>query len=593
MLPTMNQINDIKKYLIDIFQFCRPSTKYTPVEWVEKFINFKHDPTASRERFDFSLSPYLIDPLNEWDFDNIREVVICSPEQMGKSSLWQLGLLYSMIYKPCLSLVIYPSDDKAEKTNELKLKPLMKSIPELAAELKLPRSTRKDCFNFKRCISYFMGAGSRVSSYPAKIRCVDEIDEFIEHEGQTTRLSDVRKRARSFAESMLYIVCTPTGSKKPIWSEYERGSRGRWYLRCLNCNNLTIRSSDIHHLQWELGDNDQLKPDSIRLICPICKHEHLETDKREMNLRGKYKHEFPDLIHVKSSYQWGALAGQTESFAWHRIAEAQMLAGKSGDVADQIYFDNSIRGLPFKPRINLDASLEKMKRKIIHDIPFDKLEGIIYAGDTQDDDIYYLILGIDINSNVYVLRADVEKKLENIKNIVDNGFNDLPILYGIQDEGGHRTLEIRNWVQTIPNFYTYKGNNRIINRIERSNNEKKLLLMREINFRTDTLYYIHNSVQLDNNNLYFCDGLSDYFYNQILAYRADNAKKNGNELENWTTNGRPDHYFDCLKMGYGMFEYMKKSNISTWFKNQAQWIKNKKKMVYHKKSANFATSWKQ
>ena len=56
------------------------------IPWSEKNINFSNDISAQRNFLDFSLYPYQIDILKQWeDLNHRKEVVICSPEQMRKN----------------------------------------------------------------------------------------------------------------------------------------------------------------------------------------------------------------------------------------------------------------------------------------------------------------------------------------------------------------------------------------------------------------------------------------------------------------------------------------------------------------------------
>lgn len=550
-----------------------------PSEWAEKNISFEYDVSANFERFDLSLTPYLKDPLDTWNFANtIREVTVVSPEQMGKSLSWIIGLLYTFIYNPCLSLIVYPSDDLGIKINKEKLEPLIRAIPRLAVELEQPRSQKKDCYHFSNLKCYFSGAGSRVTSQSAKIRIADEIDDWIQHEGQVTNLQDIRKRARSFKESMLFKVCSPTTKSGLIWKEFKNGSQGHWHLRCKACGKLSMRSCDIYNMQWNIDEHNRIVEDSIRLICPICKHEHIEEDKRQINISGAYVHKDTSLLNTYPTFQWGALACTWGGLmSWVNIAKAQMDAGKSGSYQEQAYFDNSIRGLPFIPREVDDNSLNSLKQHIWQDeIPWDTVEGIFYAGDTQDDKIYYVIAAVDHKSNIYILEANTEPILEKIREKIEMpiNVNGQKILGAIQDEGGHRSLEIQAFSKTIANLWTYKGYNRIAKRIERSQaqDRKNLLLVKEEIFRPETLYYIHSQTKKDNNYLFFSKNLPDEFYEHLLSYKQDNTKKNGDSYENWTHNGRKHDYFDCLKMLYAIIEYYKINYRGLWYKNKAEWI---------------------
>ena len=59
------------------------------IPWAEKNINFSNDISAQRNFLDFSLYPYQIDILKQWeDLNHRKEIVVCSPEQMGKTNLF-------------------------------------------------------------------------------------------------------------------------------------------------------------------------------------------------------------------------------------------------------------------------------------------------------------------------------------------------------------------------------------------------------------------------------------------------------------------------------------------------------------------------
>lgn len=71
-----NLIKEIRKFFyIQAFEQIIP--------WAEKNINFSNDISAQRNFLDFSLYPYQIEPLTQWeDLQHIKEVVVVAPEQM-------------------------------------------------------------------------------------------------------------------------------------------------------------------------------------------------------------------------------------------------------------------------------------------------------------------------------------------------------------------------------------------------------------------------------------------------------------------------------------------------------------------------------
>ena len=69
------------------------------ISWAEENIDFSGDVSAERSRVDFSLSPFLIEPLRAWEFSGrIREVAVCGIEQHGKTLIEVIGVLYNFIF---------------------------------------------------------------------------------------------------------------------------------------------------------------------------------------------------------------------------------------------------------------------------------------------------------------------------------------------------------------------------------------------------------------------------------------------------------------------------------------------------------------
>ena len=213
--------------------------------------------------------------------------------------------------------------------NETKVKPLMSHIPGLKEELQKPRAVRQDRYNFSNLKSYFQGAGSKIVSKSCKIVIGDEVDQWPAE--FPSNLRDLEKRTRSYNASMTFIVCSPTTQQGQIYQDFLKGSQGYYTLRCKECGCLTMRSCDIHNLQWEAIYNEELKTYIVkkgteRLICPKCKHE---------------------LQKERPSYQIGALASQLPALSWSEIAQAALEAGKTADVSIQQNFDSSWRRFAF------------------------------------------------------------------------------------------------------------------------------------------------------------------------------------------------------------------------------------------------------
>jgi hypothetical protein len=71
------------------------------IEWAEKYINFGDDVSAQRNALDFSTYPYQIDILKSFeDLIHIKKIVVCAPEQCGKSLIEIIAMLWWMKFCP-------------------------------------------------------------------------------------------------------------------------------------------------------------------------------------------------------------------------------------------------------------------------------------------------------------------------------------------------------------------------------------------------------------------------------------------------------------------------------------------------------------
>lgn len=525
----------------------------SPVEFAQS-LSFAHDVSARQDKIDLSLTPYLTPILESCDFKGKGhvEITIMAPEQTGKSLTWQVATLWSFVHAPCLSLIIYPSDDKAAEVNRGKLQPLMRSVPVLNAELDLPKTKARNRYNFSSFISYFQGAGERISAHPAQVRIADELDDWIENEGRADKLEDLRKRGRTFNDALLLKVSSPRSSDSAISAEFERSSKGYWYLRCQKCNELSIRSCDIHCLQFESverGDDWAVVPGSERLKCPNCGHEHTEDSKREMNLQGAFIHEVPERTN-NLGFQWGALASQWASLSWGEIASAQLRAGKTARVQEQIYFDNSIRGLPFRPRRRRDEESQLTRR--CNPLP-EGVELTLFAGaDVQDESIWYCVRGMDAKGNSWPVKHGQLKSLDELAEATAEVRN------GIIDTMGHRTKEVTEWLKHNQKWIGYKGTPyQTVKPWQQSKESKRLILASAKYYQEQLLYYAYSAEPSEKGNWYILPDMSPEYLVQFCSMKPDKKTRDGNMYRNWKGDGN-DHLFDCEKMILVLFEMWEK-----------------------------------
>lgn len=71
------------------------------IEWAEKYIDFSDDVSSQRSALDFSAYPYQVEILKAFeDLVHIKKVVVCAPQQCGKSLIEIIAMLWWMKYCP-------------------------------------------------------------------------------------------------------------------------------------------------------------------------------------------------------------------------------------------------------------------------------------------------------------------------------------------------------------------------------------------------------------------------------------------------------------------------------------------------------------
>lgn len=558
------------------------------ISWCQQNINLSDDISSQRNKLDFEQYPYQVPILKEWmnQKKKIKTIVVVAIEQVGKTSMFIDGLLWNMIHQPCQSLIVYPNDQLAVATNKTKFLPLMKHIPVLKQELDKPNSFKSDCYKFSNLISYYSGAGSKIVSKSCKIVIGDQIDAWPTI-NSIDNVSDLKKRTRSYDSSICFLISSPSVESGRIWKNFLKGSQGYWHLRCKGCGELTMRSCDIHNLQFQSDLNQQLnerivRPQTIKLICPVCGHEHTEADKKWMNINGGYVHLIPERLDTAPSFQIGALASQLASLSWQNIANAQLEAGKRADIDAQITFDNSYRGLPYHRRQIVKEDLDRLKdheyRNSQEQLKKEDIQFIFITSDTMQTYYRYGVFASDVHDNIHVLEIGQLKYLsltpddrmhidetakqeahtlglkfepvQTMEDIIQKQYYGFKPIVAVQDARGHHTKQIQDFVNTHPNVCGWYGTKLQNVRYKSSDNLRRSFLVSHMHYKVQTIFYLYTQKNRTAQYLFFYQDMQQKYLDQIAAMKPDPNTKFGNRPQNWTVQNRADHAFDCIKMAF-------------------------------------------
>ena len=545
------------------------------IPFVLEDIDLSDDVSSPRDKVDLEHYPYLVDPIKSCAIEEgvRKEVVIAFPEQMGKTLASMAAITYNAVYNSLQVIVAYPSDDLATETSQTKFVPLFRKIPQFQEDLTKPFAIRSDRLKMSNAIIHWQGAGRKIVSKSCKMVVGDECAVW-QCPPNVNNLAELKKRTRSYNECLQLFVSTPTYKETPFWTEFLNGSQGYWTLRCPECGELTMRSCDVHNLQFESQYSEELKMyipvyGSCRLCCPKCGAEIKEEKREWMTTHGAYVHTFPDRVETHPSYQAGVLASLLTVHSWDSIAEIQLRSGKTAELSDYVSFDNSIRGLPYQER-DYNAQGETALSKIQYkDLPQDDIEAVYLACDTQDA---FSVLGrfaltrnselylIDIHRPRYMWLDDEERRIidqENRRNgnppektvldYLDEEICGMRPLMCLIDRQGHRQDEVTNFSRMRRNVVMYSGTSLKYDSIKPSDNVPKMFLFNEKTFRSELIYKLY----YDSHHLLRLPadlGKSDM--DEIACVQPDKDKRNGGLYENWIPLHDEVHdAFDVLKMG--------------------------------------------
>ena len=568
--------NIIRSAVCRFLRLARPKERLPIVPWVQERVDLKYDATSAAAG-KIELYPYQIEPLMETENPLCQQVTLEWAPRLGKSTIWKLSMLKRVADGGLSGLIIYPNMEMGVRTNKDTVQPLLMTLPEARKDLATRGGKMKDSYHIPslQSVIYFLGGGSQVISYTANWCVVDEADRILivkaDAESQNTdQIKAVRMRMQTFKERMFIVCSSPTLFSGAIHEEYMRGSRGKWCLRCLNCGALSPTSQLAFPLgdgtfagvQWEKDERGVILAESIRWICPHCRHAHIEEQAKEMNQQGKYDHAVGSNIRHRS-YHCGAL-GNPWIWSWLEIAERQELATNPDAKKD---FANNVMGIPYKYTREGDASvsIEQAIRGKMVDYPKDLSErlAVVCAGvDQQRNELAgqkyfpWVVRGWDEEGNSWLLGSGTDNSLEALRSHLSMEYYGHRVMLAAIDQGGFdNAQDMDPFIREMDNCVYYKGEDdkTLKGRMWMpSQTQNRLFLAHAIRYQVKLLGLMYDPPRQNGYHWYLpVDASADYL-TQIQNVGPNNRilkDGNGQLYQNWCATGtnRRD-FFDAEKM---------------------------------------------
>ena len=210
----------------------RPRERLPVSKWAEKY-RILPDTNAIPGPWRNRVTPYLVEIMDTFSDDDVERIVFVKPTQVGGTSAMENMLGAIIDQEPGPSMIVYPSDQLAERTVEAKLEPMIRQCKPLAEKWKESESQRLQ-LKFQGMTVYLNGANSpaALASTPIKNLFLDEVDKY---PGASKKEADpvslAIERTKTYKTNRkIYITSTPTLKSGHIWKAKEDADVEKHYF---------------------------------------------------------------------------------------------------------------------------------------------------------------------------------------------------------------------------------------------------------------------------------------------------------------------------------------------------------------------------
>lgn len=286
-------------------------------EWADSYRMLSSESSAEPGRWRTDRAPYQRGIMDAASDASVREVVVMSSAQIGKTE-FLLNIIGFYIHQdPSPIMLLQPTLDMAEAFSKDRLAPMVRDTPALQGKIADARA--RDSGNtllhkkFPGGQITMAGANSPASlaSRPIRVVMCDEVDRYPMSAGtEGDPVSLAKKRTATFWNRKVVLVSTPTiAGISRIEAAFKQSDQRRYHVPCPHCGHM-------HVLSWRNVVFDEAAPQNAQMVCPSCGAMFSDQDKPRMLSRG----------------QWVASAPHTGVAGFH-LNELYSPWRKFGDVA--------------------------------------------------------------------------------------------------------------------------------------------------------------------------------------------------------------------------------------------------------------------
>jgi len=457
-----NKFNAIEQIFIRSLKKLEPPEDISVAEWSEKYRILSPECSAEPGKWKHYRAPYLQEIMECFTDDSVKEIVVMSCAQVGKSEILNNTIGYIVDIDPAPTLMLQPSIKMAEDYSKDRIFPMIRDCQKLWEKIDLKTKSNGNTILHK----VFPGghltlAGSnspsQLASRPIKNLLIDEVDR-METTSEGDPVSIAEKRTATFSRRKIVKVSTPTiKDVSRIERSYNRSDKRKQHIKCEKCSTWQVVKWSEDTVVWDheiVEGKKRYLPETARYVCinEKCKHEMYDGERWRVLQSAKWIAEEP--FRGVAGFQLNELCSQ-----FRKLSEiVSEFIDKKDNPDELMVFVNTVLGETFE--IVGDAPDWEVLYRRRESYPFGSIPkgGLFLTGgaDVQSDRIHVEIVAWGRNfetwSVEYVIlhgdttQSEVWDKLDRL--VCKTWKNHRGASVGLRKfciDSGHNTAIVQNW----------------------------------------------------------------------------------------------------------------------------------------------------
>jgi phage terminase large subunit GpA-like protein len=284
--------------LLEALKVLSPKPQIKISQWADAYRALSNESSAEPGKWHTERAPYQREIMDSWSDPRIKELVIMSSAQVGKTEIINNIIGYHIHLDQAPILLLQPTLEMAESWSKDRFSTMLRDTKVLSNLVKDPRS--RDSGNtllhklFPGGHISIVGANSPASlaSRPIRIVLCDEVDRYPSSAGtEGDPVSLAKKRSITFRNRKLLLTSTPTtkGASR-IESAYLQSDQRHYHLPCPHCSQ--YQQLKWTQVKWEseldIDKKTVHKPETAHYICEHNNCIIKDSDRAQMLKRGKW-----------------------------------------------------------------------------------------------------------------------------------------------------------------------------------------------------------------------------------------------------------------------------------------------------------------